>query len=228
MATVFDDDTLSAHLDGRLAPAEARAVEEAMARDPQVATRLARLGAADRAARDWFDDVARDAPAAAADLVRDGFARRRQGRRRRALGTGIAAWAAAAAVVAVALLGLDHEVDRRVADAIAQMRSERASDLGLLASAMQEVLETRASGTEVSFENARTGTRLTLVPRRTWKSESGHWCREFVETIAGEGGREQPVSVACRDDDGTWRRVRTVTSGPPVLPWLGPGPRTDL
>ena len=130
--------------------------------------------------------------------------------------------AAAAAVVVIGLLAFDTMIDRRVDLALKQMRAERAADISMLASAVQEVLETRQSGAEAIYENASTGLAVKIVPRRTWKSASGHWCREFSELFHASVERQPVISVACRNESGSWVRTRTELSAPsaPVVPGL--------
>ena len=215
MSRHFDEETLSRFLDGDL-PADERAeIDAALEADPTLVERLSALEAQDHAIREWFDAQLTEAPAALTESVRNSFAERR------AHGGGGPGWghwwlpsAAAAAVVAVGLGAFDYMLDRRVDRALDQMRAERASDMALLASAMQEVLETRESGVEVSYTNSSTGFGVTLIPRRTWKSASGHWCREFIEVFEGTGRDIAPTSVACRDPEGQWRRVTTKVPSP--------------
>ena len=135
---------------------------------------------------------------------------------------------AAALVLGVGLAGFDYMLDRRVDAALDQMRAERASDLALLASAMQEVLETRESGIEVSFQNSDTGLSVTLLPRRTWKSASGHWCREFVEAVGETPVEDAAISTACRSPDGRWQRVMTELPGAHAPLILNAGSLQDL
>ena len=211
----FDEETLSRFLDGDLPARDMAEIEAALEADPALVEELSALETQDQAIRDWFDAQLTDPPAALTETVRAGFARRRA---HHGGGPGWGHWwlpsAAAAAVVAVGLGAFDYMLDRRVDAALGQMRAERASDMALLASAMQEVLETRESGVEVSYTNNSTGFGVTLIPRRTWKSASGHWCREFVEVFDGTGRETAPTSVACRDPDGNWRRVTTKVPSP--------------
>lgn len=210
-----EEEALSRFLDGEIDQETARRIRG----DPAQARRAAALADQDRALGDWFGAQLSDPPTALEGAVRAAFARRRARRR-----AGLRQWLLpVAATVAVAVLGVgafDYLIERRVGRAIDEMRAERASDLTLLARAMQEVLETRESGNAVAYRNDATGLRVTLVPRRTWQSETGHWCREFVEMFEGAGSDASPVSTACRTADGQWMRVRTELPAAlaPVLP----------
>ena len=201
-----DDEVLSRFLDGELDPswtAESRA-------DLTKSERAGALTAQDDKIRAWFDAHLEMAPDQLARGVRQGFAARRRARRTPhwwALG------AAAAAVAVVAMVGASYLIDRRVDAVLDQMRAERASDMAVLTAAMQDVLETRESGIAVSFQNETTGLAVSITPRRTWKSSTGHWCREFSEVIEQTDVRNEAVGTACRATNGRWQRVLTEMPG---------------
>ena len=70
--------------------------------------------------------------------------------------------------------------------------------------AVQSALEKRTTG-EAEHWSIPGVARGSVVPMRTWKSRSGHWCREFDETLKLSDGRTQTTrSVRCRSDDGRW------------------------
>ncbi len=71
--------------------------------------------------------------------------------------------------------------------------------------AVQTALETHASG-EPLYWNVRDIAQGVVIPRRTWRSETGHWCREFEENVQESSGRSQStVTIRCRADDGRWK-----------------------
>lgn len=216
-----DEELLSAYIDGALGADAHAALERRLAEEPHLADALARMRGIDAAMRGWFDESLDAGPdPAAAGLIRAAAA----GRRRRGSGGGLNPWvvsiAASLAILAIGAIAADRIIERRVADALAEMRAERDQDMRLLAEAMQNVLETRESGTPVAYRNPQTGFAFSILPRRTWRSESGHWCREFVETFETGPQADAPVSIACRDGTGVWRRVRTELRNPDsaVLP----------
>lgn len=214
MADRNDEARLSAFLDGELA-----AGDHVDADDPA----LARLRRADDAARLVFDTALEHGPGEHAATVRNAFIRRRRASR----DEGWRPWVVSAGVAAVVILAavalFDREMERRVENVVAEMREERASDMAMLARAMQDVLETRESGTPVRFTNDTTGTAITLLPRRTWQSESGHWCRQFAEIPEGADPSTAPLTTACRDAAGRWQRVTTDFKAPLTPLWEGDG-----
>jgi len=213
-----DDRLLSEYLDEALEADERDELEARLAAEPALARRLDALRAADRLARDWAEAALAEPSPAAVAIIR----RRRGGAALRRLTPWLVPAAAAIAVVALGALGIDRAVDRRVAAAIDHLEDQRTADLKLLASAMQEMLETRESDTPVTFRSDQTGFSVTLVTQRTWRSKSGHWCRQFVELFPGADPAAAPVSVACRSKDGIWTRMKTELHYPaePPLPDL--------
>ncbi len=53
------------------------------------------------------------------------------------------------------------------------------------------------------------GTQVTVMPTRTWKSVTGHYCRRY-EIIVTEPGADPNHGewTRCRDADGTWKKVK--------------------
>ena len=74
-------------------------------------------------------------------------------------------------------------------------------------SAIQYALEHLVSG--IHTESAFFGTDVSVTPIRTWKSVSGHYCRQFDITVTRQGAMpEQDRGIRCRDSDGVWKKPR--------------------
>jgi surface antigen len=87
-------------------------------------------------------------------------------------------------------------------------RSLAAEDRKLAAATVQEALETLPSRQTRSWRNPATGAYGFVTPLRTFKIESGHYCREYQEAIATPGSAEARQFTACRRaSDGTWLPV---------------------
>ncbi|MFQ5565910.1 MAG: hypothetical protein ACE5EU_06065 [Paracoccaceae bacterium] len=72
--------------------------------------------------------------------------------------------------------------------------------------AVQYSLEHLVSGASTEF--LADGDKVTVMPVRSWKSVSGHYCRQFETTFANAtAAAGRIVSIRCRDDDGVWKRV---------------------
>jgi len=72
---------------------------------------------------------------------------------------------------------------------------------------LQYALERLTSGTSAT---AQVGdTTITVTPTRTWKSVSGHYCREYELIVAKPDiAPDQVNGVRCRESDGVWKQVK--------------------
>lgn len=69
---------------------------------------------------------------------------------------------------------------------------------------VQRALERRPSG-ETEFWRITGVAAGRVTPLRTWRSKSGHWCREYEERIELADGRTQATrAIRCRTADGRW------------------------
>ena len=85
--------------------------------------------------------------------------------------------------------------------------------------AVQDALENALSGTAVSLADDKLSGVVSITPTRTYRSETKHWCREFVEDVVIDGKHTTRFGLACRENTGEWRRVQTRLPGstpPPV------------
>lgn len=74
--------------------------------------------------------------------------------------------------------------------------------------ALQAALEKSISGRQTEWRSPN-GDFGFITPIETWKSTSGHWCRQFAETISVGGALRDRDAVACRVD-GRWRLAKEV------------------
>jgi len=71
---------------------------------------------------------------------------------------------------------------------------------------VQHALETLPSGDSAAAQID--GSRFSVMPTRTWKSVSGHYCRVFELTVLSPGGTaDRAQGMRCRDGDGMWKQV---------------------
>ncbi|MEZ5668280.1 MAG: RT0821/Lpp0805 family surface protein [Alphaproteobacteria bacterium] len=79
------------------------------------------------------------------------------------------------------------------------------SDVKMAVDTMQIALETGSDGAVATWTNLDTGNSGRIQPLRTYQTERGYFCRDFLE-ILNVGGRTASYdNHACRDDDGVWR-----------------------
>lgn len=70
-------------------------------------------------------------------------------------------------------------------------------------SAIQYALEKLVSG--IHSETLYGGTEVAVTPLRTWKSVSGHYCREYDLIVTeNDGAKERNRQIRCRDE-GYWK-----------------------
>jgi surface antigen len=73
--------------------------------------------------------------------------------------------------------------------------------------AVQYALEHLTSG--ISTASRFEGTEVKVMPVRTWKSVSGHYCRQYEITITKPAADpDQAEQIRCRDSDGKWKLVK--------------------
>jgi surface antigen len=204
---------LSAYHDQELALEEVDRLRLGLAEDGEARALLESFGRTDDAVRAAFaGDLDAPVSLALARSVRTGFV----ARKRRAVGRAMLHWAGPmAAAIAVVVFG-DHWIEQRTESAIA----EREAQIAALADrAVQDALEHAVSGAEISVADEKLAGVVSITPTRTYRSESQHWCREFVENVMIEGLETKRFGLACREASGGWRRVQTSLPGskpPPV------------
>ena len=73
--------------------------------------------------------------------------------------------------------------------------------------AIQYALEKLTSGTPAT--SVVTGAEVTVMPIRTWKSVSGHYCRRYEITVTEPGsGPVHGERTRCRVKGGLWMLVK--------------------
>ena len=204
---------LSAYHDRELGLEETSRLRRSLAADVEARAVLDAFDRIDDAVRESFaEDL--DAPISLdlARAVRSGLA----ARRRRAIGRTVLRWAGpVAAAIAIVVFG-DRWVEQRTELALAERELQIAA---LTDRAVQDALENALSGTAVSLADDKLSGVVSITPTRTYRSETKHWCREFVEDVVIDGKHTTRFGLACRENTGEWRRVQTRLPGstpPPV------------
>ncbi|MEO1111095.1 MAG: hypothetical protein AAFY05_02140 [Pseudomonadota bacterium] len=114
--------------------------------------------------------------------------------------------AAAVVLVAGTFVFTAFWMQSRMDDAVASLAAHMETERVLLAQTVQEALETRVSGEPVYIGQEGSWTDV-LTPIKTYKSKSGHWCREYVRQTTFSGRDLTIQGTACRDENGTWTTV---------------------
>jgi surface antigen len=77
-------------------------------------------------------------------------------------------------------------------------------DLVIARAAVSEVMSKGGKDASVSWENPQTGTRGTVTPIATVRSEDGVTCHEFLASFEREGSSSWMQGEACRANKGKW------------------------
>ncbi len=78
----------------------------------------------------------------------------------------------------------------------------------LVQEALQQALESRPSREILRWVSQESGTSGFITPLRTFKINTGHYCRQFMEAVARQGDLASAIETACRADDGLWIVVK--------------------
>ena len=82
-----------------------------------------------------------------------------------------------------------------------------ADEIALARQAVQEALETRPKN-EIHRWDSGGGTSGSVIPTRTFRIKSGHYCRDYMETFAKNTELTSANRRACRDSQGAWQAVK--------------------
>ncbi len=82
-------------------------------------------------------------------------------------------------------------------------------DLVFARAAVSEVMSKGGNDASVSWENPQTGSRGTVTPIATARSEEGATCHEFLASFERAGSSSWMQGEACRAGKGKWE-VRTM------------------
>jgi surface antigen len=204
---------LSAYHDRELGLEQTSGLRRSLAADAEARAVLDAFDRIDDAVRESFaEDLDAPIPLDLARAVRSGLA----ARRRRAIGRTVLRWAGpVAAAIAIVVVG-NNWVEQRAGQELAKRELQIAE---LADRAIQDALENALSGTAVSLADDDLSGVVSITPTRTYRSETKHWCREFVEDVVIDGKHTTRFGLACRENSGEWRRVQTRLPGstpPPV------------
>jgi len=105
-----------------------------------------------------------------------------------------------AAIAAGALIGsmIGSQIGREL-DEADRLKAEQAT---------QGALERSRTGDVSEWSNPDSGNSGWVMPTRTWRQETGAYCREFQTGVTIGGQEETAYGTACRQPDGSWRIVQ--------------------
>lgn len=199
----LDPARLEAYADGELDADAMCETAEQLLRDPEAMARVRALHKETALLRAAYQEAAEaPVPGDLLAAIDRGFARRRRG--------GFVQRYALAAAIAFALVGglagyLGGEY--RAREELAAIAAREAEDQRILSATIEQALENSASGESVAWRNPDSGSYGEVVPVRTYRSKSNHWCREYFASRVTGTVEEKTRAIACRAGDGDWVKV---------------------
>lgn len=189
---------LVAYADGELDEAARSRVEAWIAEDEEALALLEELRAQREDLAAAFDEDLRE-PLPAATLALFSAAAGKSGGLQW-WQAGIAAGLAAALFGGLAAFGV---AEFRTDQLLARYEAERQQDRVQLAAMVQEALETSPSGQALRW-GAAGELQGEVLPLRTFRNQSGDWCREYSAVAVIGIERLERRAIACRGADGAW------------------------
>lgn len=196
----LDPARLEAYADGELDAEAMSETAEQLMQDPDALARVRALHQESALLRAAYQEAAEaPLPPALLAAIDKGFARRRQ--------RGFVPRYAVAAAVGFALIGgLTGYLlgEYRAREELAAVAAREAEDQRILSATIEQALENSASGESVAWRNPDSGSYGEVVPVRTYRSKSDHWCREYLASKVTGAVEEKTRAIACRAGNGDW------------------------
>lgn len=200
---------IGALIDGELDENEVLALEKRLFSELSARSLFRGMADDDRRLKQAFLSSRQEGSAELMATIDQGF------RERRGAPSGFAprqarSWWIQAAAAVVLVVGSAYStmqlMENRLDKTLTAFAAQAEADRRLVGNALRQALETKGSGQRVSMEEFG-GAGGSVTPIRTYKSVSGHWCREYVRDIQLDGRLIDVRGVACRTSDGEWVTV---------------------
>lgn len=81
-------------------------------------------------------------------------------------------------------------------------------DRQLAEKSSRQALEFSPSGSSVEWRNPDSGNHGLITPTKTFKAESGRYCREYTQEVVVGGEKQKAYGKACRQADGNWQIIK--------------------
>jgi len=200
----LDLSRLEAYVDGQLDAAAMSETAEQLLTDPEFLGRVRALHRDAALLRAAYQEAAEaPVPPALLATIDRGFARHRRARR------DLRGYAMAAALALGLLGGLTGYLlgEYRAYSTLEATAAGKAGDQRILAATIEQALERTVSGHSVAWRNSDSGAHGQVMPVRTYRSKSNHWCREYLASNVTGGDEKKIRAIACRVGDGDWVKV---------------------
>ncbi len=206
---------VGALIDGELDENEVLALEKRLFSELSARSLFRGMADDDRQLKQAFLSSRQEGSAELMATIDQGFQERRGAPAK--IGSRLAqSWWIQAAAAVVLVVGSAYStmqlMENRLDKTLTAFAAQAEADRRLVGNALRQALETKGSGQRVSMEEFG-GAGGSVTPVRTYKSVSGHWCREYVRDIQLEGRSIGVSGVACRTSDGEWVTVSANPDG---------------
>ena len=84
---------------------------------------------------------------------------------------------------------------------------DRADRLAMRQNAQYALENTRTQQT-TTWHNPDSGHHGSITPVKTYQTNAGQYCREYIQKVYIAGKEQQAYGTACRQPDGTWKIIR--------------------
>jgi len=205
---------LSAYKDGEVSKETARYIETQLSGQKDTQDLLLQITKTDNEVKAAFDEML-ELPVNLAHVaaINAAFANQKQNPAKWHQNRWVPAIAASILAALISMgLGL-FAFEQYSSQLVSKIQLARQIENQAIATLLQDTLETKVSGAPAEFKDPATATSVKIVPTQTFKSTSGHWCREFSEQIKRDGVVEFRKGLACREAKGGWRRLKTTIEG---------------
>ena len=71
----------------------------------------------------------------------------------------------------------------------------------------QRALEAAPTGSSTEWRNPDNGNYGYVTPNKTFRNNTGQYCREYTQTVVIGGKQQKAYGTACRQPDGQWQVV---------------------
>ncbi|MEH6826403.1 MAG: RT0821/Lpp0805 family surface protein [Motiliproteus sp.] len=201
----IDSQSLMAYADGELDAIERQQVERALAESPELQQQLQQICQLDTLLGAAFNDAmqGQQPPLRALDPIGHASGPGLQVWQGLKLWQGLSerfSWQASAAAAALLVVGvaIGGWFERQ------SLQAEFAVNQQQLEQAIDKALETRLSGESLQWSGAKAKRVGSITPVRTYKSDQGQYCREFIQRQSEAGQINELRGVACRGEQG-WK-----------------------
>ena len=213
----WDEETLSAYLDGELDPELSRQIDEAMRNDLRVRGFIEKRRRLNHLMGEAFEGIMGEPMDERLEKFTTPVVKSTGGGRGRYERFSLAL-AAGFSMLSIGFGAGYFTGESRMENRMFAVEQQRAVAMRELELASSQALESTPSGQTVVWESQNTMAKSELVPVRTLQTKDKQYCREFKEILIIEGEKEVRHGISCREGKAQWKtRVIFPNSGEAIF-----------